>query len=104
MRFGYLTVIRPTGEKDRTDHIWRCVCDCGKELECTAARLLSGNTLSCGCTGVHRKRGKLEAKITYQKVTYYLGNFESFDGAATARKDAEKLLNDDPRQFLAKFA
>lgn len=59
---------------------------------------------SSGCTRVHRKRGKWEAKITYQKVTYYLGNFESFDCAAAARKDAEKLLNEDPRQFLAKFA
>ena len=61
MRFGYLTAIGPTGEKDRTDRIWRCVCDCGKELECTATRLLSGNTLICGCL----RKGHFKAANMY---------------------------------------
>ena len=47
-QFGYLTAIEPTGEKNRTDYIWRCRCRCGKEVEYPATRLLLGNTVSCG--------------------------------------------------------
>ena len=55
-QFGYLTAIEPTGEKHRKDFIWRCVCKCGKEVEYPATRLLTGNTLSCGCLkGEHFK-------------------------------------------------
>lgn len=48
-QFGYLTAIEPTGEKYRKDFIWRCRCKCGKEVEYPATRLLTGNTMSCGC-------------------------------------------------------
>lgn len=55
-QFGYLTAIEPTGEKYRRDYIWRCRCKCGKEVEYTATRLLTGNTVSCGCLrGEHFK-------------------------------------------------
>lgn len=55
-QFGYLTAIAPTGEKHRKDFIWRCQCRCGKEVEYPATRLLTGNTLSCGCLkGEHFK-------------------------------------------------
>ena len=47
--FGYLTAMEPTGEKHRRDIVWRCQCKCGNLMELPAARLLSGNTLSCGC-------------------------------------------------------
>lgn len=47
--FGRLTALEPTGEKERTDRIWRCLCDCGREVSLPATRLLTGNTLSCGC-------------------------------------------------------
>lgn len=55
-QFGYLTAIEPTGEKNRKDLVWRCKCKCGKEVEYPATRLLTGNTLSCGCLrGEHLK-------------------------------------------------
>jgi len=47
--FGYLTALEPTPKRYRKDVIWRCRCKCGTEIEMTATRLLSGNTLSCGC-------------------------------------------------------
>ena len=47
--FGYLTAIEPTGEKNRKDRVWRCVCRCGNEVSYPATRLLTGNTVSCGC-------------------------------------------------------
>lgn len=56
MQFGYLTAIEPTGEKLRKDYVWRCRCQCGKMAEFPATRLLTGNTLSCGCLrGAHLK-------------------------------------------------
>ena len=56
-QFGYLTAIEPTGQKKRNDYVWRCVCKCGKEVEYPATRLLTGNTLSCGCLrGEHFKQ------------------------------------------------
>lgn len=48
-QFGYLTAIEPTGERDRKNVVWRCVCRCGKEVAYPATRLLLGNTVSCGC-------------------------------------------------------
>jgi len=47
--FGYLTAIEPTGDKNRRDIVWRCLCKCGNTYECITSRLLAGNTLSCGC-------------------------------------------------------
>ena len=49
MQFGYLTALEPTGQKDRRDLVWRCVCRCGREVEYPATRLLTGHSMSCGC-------------------------------------------------------
>lgn len=62
--YGYLTAVENTGEKDRNDYIWRCRCRCGKEVKLPATRLLTGNTLSCGC---------LYAKHL-QRVNLYIDN------------------------------
>lgn len=56
MMFGYLTAIEPTGEKNRKDLVWLFQCKCGKTIELPATRVLTGNTLSCGCLkGAHFK-------------------------------------------------
>ena len=47
--FGFLTAIEPTEKRYRKDVIWSCQCSCGNKIEVAAARLISGNTLSCGC-------------------------------------------------------
>ena len=47
--FGYLTPIEPTDKRHRKDVVWRCKCKCGNIAEMPATRLLTGNTLSCGC-------------------------------------------------------
>lgn len=54
MTFGYLTAIEPTGRKDRSDLVWVFRCKCGNTVELPATRVLTGNTLSCGCLkGAH---------------------------------------------------
>ena len=57
----------------------------------------SNNT--SGHPGVHRKRNKWAAKITYKKITYQLGVYEDFEGALAARIEAEDQLKKDPKQF-----
>ena len=49
LTFGYLTPMEPTAERDRKDIVWRCKCRCGKVVKLPATRLMTGNTLSCGC-------------------------------------------------------
>ena len=49
-RFGRLTVIKPTEKRTLTGSvIWKCVCDCGNEVEVSSDSLKRGNTISCGC-------------------------------------------------------
>jgi len=59
--FGELTVLELTGKKDHRNLVWKCRCSCGKETEVTTARLMSGNTSSCGCV----KARRLEATNMY---------------------------------------
>lgn len=53
-KFGRLTVLNEwKKEPDKLKRIlWKCQCECGKELWVLSASLLSGNTKSCGC--LHR--------------------------------------------------
>ena len=48
-KFGKLTAIERTEEKDRNSYKWLCQCECGNEVKVSANKLLSGNTTSCGC-------------------------------------------------------
>ena len=49
MTFGYLKAIEPTGEKERNDNVWLFECKCGNVVKLPATRVLTHNTLSCGC-------------------------------------------------------
>lgn len=48
-RFGRLTALERLEEKSNRSYMWRCRCDCGKEVKVRANALTSGNTTSCGC-------------------------------------------------------
>lgn len=48
-RFGKLVVIERAGSDKHKQAVWKCLCDCGKELFVTSRRLTTGNTKSCGC-------------------------------------------------------
>jgi len=47
-RYGRLLVIEVGGRR-RTVPLWRCLCDCGKEVLSEGAALRSGRHRSCGC-------------------------------------------------------
>lgn len=50
-KFGRLTAIRPTDERENITGsvIWECHCDCGNTTFVSSTALTSGNTTSCGC-------------------------------------------------------
>jgi len=49
MKFGRLTAIRPTEQKQGTCVIWECQCDCGSIAYVSSRKLACGHTQSCGC-------------------------------------------------------
>lgn len=65
-RFGKLTVISDTGEKQRTAKMWLCQCDCGKTLKVRTDSLTAGKTISCGCYLYDKKR--IEALNAGKKI------------------------------------
>lgn len=48
-RFGILTAIENTGRKYCGVSVWRCHCDCGRDVELPIDRLTKGVNKSCGC-------------------------------------------------------
>lgn len=49
MRFGRLVAIEAAGRRRRSSIVWRCRCDCGREVEVSSEMLTRGITMSCGC-------------------------------------------------------
>ena len=61
-------------------------------------RAVRSNNTS-GYPGVSRKRDKWAAKITFEKITYQLGSYDSIEEAIAVRKEAEQMLQDNPVSF-----
>ena len=51
---GRLLVIEECGRSSNGEALWRCRCECGKEIVVRGSSLRSENTTSCGC--YHRER------------------------------------------------
>lgn len=49
MRSGKVTAIEATAMRRRGTVLWRCRCDCGKEMLLEPYRILNGSVKSCGC-------------------------------------------------------
>ncbi|HJA65414.1 MAG TPA: transcriptional regulator [Candidatus Mediterraneibacter cottocaccae] len=48
-RFGHLTVTEKTEKREEHYTVWRCRCDCGKEIYVNTKRLTRGTVRDCGC-------------------------------------------------------
>lgn len=57
MRFDSLVVCEQaksrTSKRRQTRTYWKCVCDCGNNIEVNAHSLISGRQISCGCMKSH---------------------------------------------------
>ena len=47
--YGKLTALICTGRNNLGKPVWKCRCECGKEVDVVSGSLASGNTTSCGC-------------------------------------------------------
>ncbi len=49
-KFGKLTAIEKSTTRKHSKVVWRCLCDCSKEVFVIAGDLNRGHSRSCGCT------------------------------------------------------
>ena len=72
-RFGKWVVMSYIG-KIKSRDVWRCKCDCGTEKDVQQRTLLNGDSTSCGCDRIQKKRMKIEGKkfgkLTVQSFAY----------------------------------
>lgn len=65
-KFGLLTPIEAT-HKGKGGYYWDCVCDCGKNTNVLATRLIQGTTKSCGHLKGNKGVGKTHG-MRYTKI------------------------------------
>lgn len=71
-RFGRLLVVEVVGKHTNNSLIWRCLCDCGKEIERTSAGLRKAKGMcSCGCYLKEISRERLSKIVPWNKGTTY---------------------------------
>lgn len=68
-RFGKLTAIRVTDERQNTQTVWECVCDCGNTVFVRSSNLVTGITRSCGCLLKAELTGQRFGKLTALRPT-----------------------------------
>ncbi len=56
-RFGKLVGLERTGSSKHGFSLWLCRCDCGNEKIILANSLKTGNTVSCGCYKINKRKG-----------------------------------------------
>lgn len=63
----------------------------GTSIDMLRSEKLPANNTT-GHKGVYFIKGRYTAKIVFEKKAYYLGNYDRYEDAVAARKEAEKLL------------
>jgi len=72
LTFGRLTALYPNGHDispSRKHILWKCICDCGKEVNIRLNNLRSGHAKSCGCIkkeGNHTRKHGMTHTAEYQ--------------------------------------
>ena len=80
-RFGRLVALEPTENRRKSSVIWRCQCDCGKEVECETEDLTRGKVRSCGCLQEEQR------KINMAKAIHFV------DGTCIEKIACQKLIS-----------
>ena len=69
-RFDRLIVLAREGSAKGGVPLWRCLCDCGKEVVVRGINLRSGNTKSCGCRRVDVARARSKTHGLSKTLAY----------------------------------
>ena len=70
LRIGKLTVLEPTDQRVRSAVVWKCRCDCGREIFVESRRLKPGVIYSCGCEDSPYTVGKDLTGLRFGKLTF----------------------------------
>lgn len=65
--FGRLVALEPTQERKSGSIVWKCQCQCGNIVNISSHSLKTGNTKSCGCLNLEKKRERI---IRYNNNTF----------------------------------
>ena len=90
MRYGKLTVVERTDQREHGYCLWRCHCDCGNETEATEDSLMYRNVRSCRC---------LKQEIQRQIPD----RLHRFDGTCVEFLDKRKYRSDNTSGFRGVF-
>ena len=64
-RFGKLVVVEKASKTYNGYSVWKCICDCGREIEVDTKRLKRGTIANCGCIPKNPNlRGPIPADLT----------------------------------------
>ena len=67
-RFGRLTVVSRIGMNEKRCVLWKCKCDCGKEIMLPTKHLRSQNVISCGCNRIEKKQREFIKNSMFRKT------------------------------------
>lgn len=70
-KFNKLLVLSESNNKKGGRVTWKCLCDCGNEVEVTAKNLRDGTTQSCGCLKKKNIIGKKYGRLTVIDYTNF---------------------------------
>lgn len=94
-RFGRLTAVEPTGKTKNNTMIWKCKCDCGKEVFVPTTRSVHGITKSCGCYNADLTRARNVKNAKFQRGKHSMSSrlYRIYTGMKT------RCYNQNAREF-----
>ena len=97
-RFGRLVVLECPRRVDyRKRRVWKCICDCGNEVDVVTDTLVSGDKSSCGCAqyeqNVENMRRYLERDVVYGTSLHSIANKKVRKGSTTGIRGVGKWGN-----------
>lgn len=99
-RYGRLVAVNLTGDRDKWRRaLWLCRCDCGNEVTVAGTALRSGNTKSCGCLQVERRR---DANCLPEGLASFHRLYREYERSARNKGYAFELTQED-LSFLTKM-
>lgn len=88
-RFGRLTVVSRIGMNEKRCVMWKCKCDCGKEIMLPTKHLRSQNVISCGCNRIEKSKDNLSKIPCSEKLGLINGtNLSKLSASKPQRNNA----------------
>ena len=69
-KYGKLTALYPTEQRQQTNIVWHCKCDCGNEIDVSLLYLQNGHTSSCGCQRQSKGISKIKEILITNNIPF----------------------------------